>query len=153
MHGSTVPSCLWYRKIFQPITGDVKNSRVEWLGPNPGIMKTIALINSEYPVFIVTYIIKLDGKDRTMAEIRNSQMSDNKFKAVLYSNSDLAGLIEEFTTISKDDGIFELETGNDILSMIRDASIRSYLMRLRYFVKPRDGNLEITVFLPDCHQL
>ena len=141
-------------------TEDVENSRVEWLGPNPGIIKTMDLINSEYPVSIVTYIIKLNGEDRTMselahnldsiAEIKNSQMSDGKFKAVLYSNSASAGLIEGVNAISKDDGIFELETGNDILATIRDASNSDHIMRLRYFVKPRDGNLEVTVFLPSA---
>ena len=139
-------------------TEDIENSRVEWLGPNPGITKTMDLINSEYPVSIVTYIIKLNGEDRTMselahnvdsiAEVKNSQMSDGKFKAVLYSNSTSAGLIEGVNAISKDDGIFELETANDILSMIRDVSNSDHIMRLRYFVKPRDGNLEVTVFLP-----
>ena len=49
-------------------TEDVENSRVEWLGPNPGIIKTMDLINSEYPVSIVTYIIKLNGEDRTITE-------------------------------------------------------------------------------------
>ncbi len=141
-------------------TEDVENSRVEWLGPNPGIIKTMDLINSEYPVSIVTYIIMLNGEDRTMselahnvdsiAEIKNSQMNDGKFKAVLYSNSASAGLIEGVNAISKDDGIFELETGNNILAMIRDASNSDHIMRLRYFVKPRDGNLEVTVFLPSA---
>ena len=141
-------------------TEDVENSRVEWLGPNPGIIKTMDLINSEYPVSIVTYIIKLNGEDRTMselahnvdsmAEIKNSQMNNGKFKAVLYSNSASAGLIEGVNAISKDDGIFELETGNNILAMIRDASNSDHIMRLRYFVKPRDGNLEVTVFLPSA---
>ena len=141
-------------------TEDVENSRVEWLGPNPGIIKTMDLINSEYPVSIVTYIIKLNGEDRTMselahnvdsmAEIKNSQMNNGKFKAVLYSNSASAGLIEGVDAISKDDGIFELETGNNILAMIRDASNSDHIMRLRYFVKPRDGNLEVTVFLPSA---
>ena len=141
-------------------TEDIENSRVEWLGPNPGIIKTMDLINSEYPVSVVTYIIKLNGEDRTMselahnvdsmAEMKNSQMSDGKFKAVLYSNSTSAGLIEGVNAISKDDGIFELETGNDILATIRDASNSDHIMRLRYFVKPRDGNLEVTVFLPSA---
>ena len=141
-------------------TEDVENSRVEWLGPNPGIIKTMDLINSEYPVSIVTYIIMLNGEDRTMselahnvdsmAEIKNSQMNNGKFKAVLYSNSASAGLIEGVNAISKDDGIFELETGNNILAMIRDASNSDHIMRLRYFVKPRDGNLEVTVFLPSA---
>ena len=141
-------------------TEDIENSRVEWLGPNPGIIKTMDLINSEYPVSVVTYIIKLNGEDRTMselahnvdsmAEMKNSQMSDGKFKAVLYSNSASAGLIEGVNAISKDDGIFELETGNDILATIRDASNSDHIMRLRYFVKPRDGNLEVTVFLPSA---
>ncbi|MHB1708442.1 MAG: hypothetical protein ACYCT2_03060 [Thermoplasmataceae archaeon] len=141
-------------------TEDMENSRVEWLGPNPGIMKTMDLINSEYPVSVVTYTIRLNGEDRTMselahnvdsmAEIKNSQMSDGRFKAVLYSNSASAGLIEGVDAISKDDGIFELETGNDILANIRDASNSDHIMRLRYFVKPRDGNLEVTVFLPSA---
>ena len=141
-------------------TEDIENSRVEWLGPNPGIIKTMDLINSEYPVSVVTYIIKLNGEDRTMselahnvdsmAEMKNSQMSDGKFKAVLYCNSASAGLIEGVNAISKDDGIFELETGNDILATIRDASNSDHIMRLRYFVKPRDGNLEVTVFLPSA---
>ena len=141
-------------------TEDIENSRVEWLGPNPGIIKTMDLINSEYPVSVVTYIIKLNGEDRTMselahnvdsmAEMKSSQMSDGKFKAVLYSNSASAGLIEGVNAISKDDGIFELETGNDILATIRDASNSDHIMRLRYFVKPRDGNLEVTVFLPSA---
>ena len=141
-------------------TEDIENSRIEWLGPNPGIIKTMDLINSEYPVSVVTYIIKLNGEDRTMselahnvdsmAEMKNSQMSDGKFKAVLYSNSASAGLIEGVNAISKDDGIFELETGNDILATIRDASNSDHIMRLRYFVKPRDGNLEVTVFLPSA---
>lgn len=141
-------------------TEDVENSRVEWLGPNPGIIKTMDLINSEYPVSVVTYIIRLNGEDRTMselahnvdsmAEIKNSQMKDGKFKAVLYSNSASAGLIEGVNAISKDDGIFELETGNEILGMIRDVSNRDHIMRLRYFIKPREGNLEVTVFLPSA---
>jgi len=141
-------------------TEDMENSRVEWLGPNPGIMKTMDLINSEYPVSLVTYIIGLNGEDRTiselahnvdsMAEIKNSNMKNGKFKAVLYSNSASAGLIEGVNAISKDEGIFELETGNDILDMIRDVSNRDHIMRLRYFVKPRDGNLELTVFLPSA---
>jgi|GEM_PF-1758013 hypothetical protein len=141
-------------------TEDMENSRVEWLGPNPGIMKTMDLINSEYPVSLVTYIIGLNGEDRTiselahnvdsMAEIKNSNMKNGKFKAVLYSNSASAGLIEGVNAISKDEGIFELETGNDILDMIRDVSNSDHIMRLRYFVKPRDGNLEVTVFLPSA---
>ncbi len=139
-------------------TGDVENSRVEWLGPNPGIMKTMDLINSEYPVSLVTYVVKLEGENKalselahnanTLVEIKNSQMSDGKFQAVMYSNSDLTKLIKGVNVISKEDGIFEMPLTDEILESVRDASNRDHIMRLRFFIKPEDGNLEVTVFLP-----
>ena len=139
-------------------TGDLENSRVEWLGPNPGIIKTMDLINSEYPVSLVTYIVKLEGENKelseladkanTLVEIKNSQMSNGKFKAVMYSNSDLTKLIEGINVISKDDGIFEMALTNEILESVRDASNREHIMRLRFFIKPNGSNLEVTVFLP-----
>ena len=139
-------------------TGDLENSRVEWLGPNPGIIKTMDLINSEYPVSLVTYVVKLEGENKalselannanTLVEIKNSQMSDGKFQAVMYSNSDLTKLIKGINVISKEDGIFEMPLTDEILELVRDASNRDNIMRLRFFIKPKDGNLEVTVFLP-----
>lgn len=145
-------------KNLTDYTGDMENSRVEWLGPNPGIIKTMDIINSEYPVSFVTYMVKLEGENKalselahkadTLVEIKNSQMRDGKFQAVMYSNSDLTRLIEGINVISKDDGIFEMALTDEVLELVRDASNREHIMRLRFFIKPIDGNLEVTVLLP-----
>jgi len=139
-------------------TEDIQNLRVEWLGPNPGIMRTIDQINSEYPISLVTYINIIDENDEivseltsnvdTMAEIKNSKISEGMFRAVLYTNSPSVESIKGVTPISKKEGIFELDIRTELLAKIRDASNRDHLMRIRYFVKPNDGNLEVTVFLP-----
>lgn len=139
-------------------TEDVRNSRVEWLGPNPGIVKTMDIINSEYPLSLITYITEIESDNtllhelsrsgNVIIEIKSSRMSNKKFKGVVYINDSRPQSIDGLEPISKEDGVYECETSSNTLYLIRKVSNEGHIMRVRYFVRPIKGRLEVTVFLP-----
>ena len=146
--------------LLAEYTSDLENSRVEWMGPSPGIMRTMDLINSEYPVSLVTYEFRLDIDDRDIAalakdpgiiaELKNSESRDGKLKLVVYSENpeplDMSGM----RPISTHEGIYDLSFSSAFVSSVRDAANREHIMRLRYFIKPFDGKMRVSVFLPSA---
>lgn len=50
--------------LLAQYTSDSENSRVEWLGPSPGLMYVMDLINSEYPISVVTFDVSLHGDEK-----------------------------------------------------------------------------------------
>jgi hypothetical protein len=146
--------------LLAEYTSDLENSRVEWMGPSPGIMRIMDLINSEYPVSIVTYEFSLDIDDndistlakdpRIIAELKNSESRDGELKLVVYYENPEPLDIPGMRPISPYEGIYGLSFSSAFVSSVRDAANREHIMRLRYFIKPFDGKMRVSVFLPSA---
>ena len=144
--------------LLSQYTSDKDNSRVQWLGPSPGIMKIADLVNSEYPISFVTYTVKVSRRTRVLyelskehgiiAEVKNARSKKHGFSVILYSDHDLTGKINGVKQISAGDMIYEADIKNRFLELVRDASNKEHIMRMRYFVRPQDGAIDVTVFLP-----
>ena len=146
--------------LLAEYTSDLENSRVEWMGPSPGIMRTMDLINSEYPVSLVTYEFRLDNDDKDIAalakdpgiiaELKNSESREGKLKLVVYSDNTEPMDMPGMRPISIHEGIYNLSFSSSFVSSVRDAANREHIMRLRYFIKPFDGKMRVSVFLPSA---
>lgn len=143
-------------RILSEYATDTQNSRVEWLGPSPGFIDIINFLNSEYPVSVITFEIddgnssanNLSGAENVLLEVKGSN-SDISFDSILYSephgvNSLPSGVSE----ISKENGIYGYTFPNRFLQVVRDRSNKAHIIRMRFFVKPVSGKLQVTVFLP-----
>ncbi len=147
--------------LLSEYTSDTENSRVEWMGPSPGIMKTMDLINSEYPVSLVTYEFPLDGESENIdsitgrqdvvAELKNSESKNSKLKLIVYSDDLIPPDTPGIHPISTHDGIYELIFSSPFISSVRDAANRDHIMRLRYFIRPFEGKMRVSVFLPSAN--
>ena len=143
--------------LLAEYTADGMNARVDWLGPSPGITSIMNLINSEYPVSLVTYELPMNGSEESlreilsgevMAEASNTQGNDGSFSTVLYSQNPIHGNVEGLSPISPDDCLYSMEMRNSFLTMVRDKANEQHIMRTRFFIKPAGERLQITVFLP-----
>ena len=145
--------------LLAEYTADGMNSRVDWLGPSPGITSIMDLINREYPISLITYDLPMNGDEESirsilsgdvMAEASNSLADDGSFSAVLYSGSPIHGNVEGISPVSPDDGIYCMVMRNSFLTMVRDKANQQHIMRTRFFIKPSGEKLQITVFLPSA---
>ena len=144
--------------LLSEYTSDIENSRVDWLGPSPGIMSIMDLINSEYPVSLITYQIPMNGErnifgklkdEEVIAEVKNMNSRNGAFRAVLYTENPLKEEeMNEFFAISKNGKIHMIEMENTFLSLVREAANNSHIMRVRFFIKPSGDRLETSVFVP-----
>ncbi len=144
--------------LLSEYTVDTANSRIELLGPSPGLMEIMDLINSQYPVSLITYEIEVPENDENLApmlqlnavaEVKISTTGSGGFLAVIYTR-DVKGkqLPKGMEELSVQDGLYSFTISNDILRTIREESTKSHIVRMRFFVKPGDGKLQVTVFLP-----
>jgi len=144
--------------LLSEYVSDRDNSRLEWLGPSPGIMKIADMVHSDYSIALVTYSVKVDKRNKVLyalsndsgiiAEVKSNRSKDHGFSVILYSDHSLEGKIPGLIPISIKDGIYEIGIKHNFLDLVRDAANREHIMRMRYFVKPSDGNIDVTVFLP-----
>ncbi|MHB1492509.1 MAG: hypothetical protein ACYCSG_03895 [Thermoplasmataceae archaeon] len=142
-------------------TSDLQNSRVELLGPSPGIIEIMNIINFEYPISLVTYELDIGEEDESLAsiageesiigELKNSQSKDGKFKMIVYSDHKIVKKIDGLIPISEEDCIYELTARNAFLSKFREIVNEKHIMRLRYFLKPVLGKLQVNVFVPSSN--
>ncbi len=144
--------------LLSEYTVDTANSRIELLGPSPGLMEIMDLINSQYPVSLITYEIEVPENDENLtpmlqlnavAEVKISTTGSGGFLAVIYTE-DVIGkqLPKGMEELSVQDGLYSFTISNDILRTIREESTKLHIVRMRFFVKPGDGKLQVTVFLP-----
>jgi hypothetical protein len=145
--------------LLAEYTADGMNSRVDWLGPSPGITKIMDLINSEYPVSLISYDIPINGEEESIrsilsgdviAEATNSIADDGLFSTVLYSGNPIHGNVEGISPVSPEDGIYTMVMRNSFFAMVRDKANEQHIMRTRFFIKPFGEKLQITVFLPSA---
>ena len=143
--------------LLSEYTADGMNSRVDWLGPSPGITNIMNMINSEYPISLITYELPMNGdeksirsvlSDEVMAEASNTLENNGGFSTVLYSQNPIQGTVEGLAPISPEDGIYSMEMKNSFLTMVRDLANQQHIMRTRFFIKPAGERLHVTVFLP-----
>ncbi|MHB8360875.1 MAG: hypothetical protein ACYDAO_02385 [Thermoplasmataceae archaeon] len=146
-------------KLLAKYTMDKDNSRVQWLGPSMGIINIINIINSQYPISVITYITSLDQENlefvrrfegiEFLLEIKNVRTIDDGFGSILYtSEKTVIGRDDGIKIISEEDGVYEMILRNKILSEVRERANRAHISRLRYFVKIINEKAEVTVFLP-----
>ena len=143
--------------ILSEYTSDTENSRVDWLGPSPGITSLMALINSEYPISLITYQIPFEKEgdifgelksESLIAEVKNMNSRNGAFRAVLYSEKPLNENTKGLFPISKDKKIHMVEMENTFYSLVREAANNAHIMRVRFFIKPFGDRLETSVFVP-----
>lgn len=144
--------------LLSEYTADKKNSRVDWLGPSPGIVDILDLINSQYPVSVVTYEVEVPSEDEPLhsllnqdilAEVKVSASEKGHFRAVLYTKGQLkTPLPPGVSNISVIDGVYGFSLSSELLSLVKEASNDAHIVRMRFFAKPHDGKLQVTVFLP-----
>jgi hypothetical protein len=121
-------------------------------------MKIADMVHSDYSIALVTYSVKVDKRNKVLyalsndsgiiAEVKSNRSKDHGFSVILYSDHSLEGKIPGLIPISIKDGIYEIGIKHNFLDLVRDAANREHIMRMRYFVKPSDGNIDVTVFLP-----
>lgn len=144
--------------LLSEYTSDRENSRIEWLGPSPGICGIMDIINAQYPISVVTYELDVTGDAGllglivdldVLAEVQGPSTDDGKFRSILYADKTRKQpLPEGLTEISADDDLYTFTLSNRFLEMVRDKSNSSHIVRMRFFVKPQEGKLQVTVFLP-----
>ncbi len=143
--------------LLADYTSDSENSRISWLGPNPGIIWTNNLINSEYPLSLVTFEITPEDEDpeilsliknqEIIAEMKSNESVPGKLNMILYSEKDDLELNGAYA-ISKSEGIYNQNVQSRILSIIRETANQQHIMRLRHFVRSTGEKLRISVLLP-----
>ena len=140
-------------------SADNENTRIEWLGPSPGITSILELINSKYPISLLSYQVPVEqddeilnnliSGDQYLMEIENSQSTGNKFKMLVYSSKPVIDPESRgFRTISDEDCIYETHGSNRFLSEIRRRANNIPVIRLRYFVKKLGNTMEAYLFIP-----
>ena len=142
--------------LLNEYTMDTENARVEWLGPSQGILHVMDLINLEYPVSLITYIIPMNGQDLPLRsldpgcvlEVSNNMTKDGGFSSILYCDHPLQEKIAGINPISEDQGLYSMTLFNQYLKDVRDKSNEQHIMRIRFFIKPQNDKYEVTVFLP-----
>ncbi len=145
-------------KLLSLYTEDKENSRVEWLGPTRGIMKAGDVINSEYPISLITCKIELTQEDEnlknvlfepeTMGELKSSEEKNGMMKAVIYTDHRIIREIDGLIPVSEDDFIYELSFTNQLLKEARDLANDNHIMRIRSFIRESEGKIHFSVFVP-----
>jgi len=144
--------------LLAQYTSDLANARVEWLGPSPGITKVIDLINSEYPVSVLTYEFSMDNEDgneielssetNIIGELKNDENRESYLKLIVYSDHTITNPISGLEEISAEDHLYEFSFSSPFVNSLRDSANKNHIMRLRYFLKPVGSKMRVSVFLP-----
>lgn len=142
--------------ILSKYIEDKENSRVEWLGPSPGIIYIMNLINSEYPVSVVTFEIDdesgssmgLLGSDDSIAEVKGADQNDG-LRSILYGRRGSASTLPlQAEEVSRNDEVYSFSFENRFLSRVRERSNEARIIRMRFFVRQHKGRVQASVFLP-----
>jgi len=146
--------------LLAQYTSDSVNARVEWLGPSPGITKVMDIINSEYPISVLTYEFSLNTEDKSeidlanetevIGELKNSESREGYLKLIVYSDHAITSQISGLETVSSKDYLYEFKFSNPFIKLVRDSANKDHIMRLRYFLKPLGTRMRISVFLPNA---
>lgn len=144
--------------LLAEYTLDSKNSRINWLGPSMGIISILELINSTYPLSVVSYRIPSDGQNdgiskvmkdtELIAEVRNNLTRDGKVSSILYTDHGFNNKQIGLLPISEKDGIYQLEVPYSFANLVREKANKLHILRTRYFIKSNGDSLEFIVFLP-----
>lgn len=144
--------------LLADYTADSENSRVDWLGPSPGIIKIMESVNEIYPLSLVSYRVSIDEDEKEytdlftepgiMAEVRNNMYRSGKISVIVYSGSPLENKYPFLETISSKDGVYQFDVSNRFHNAVRDYANERHIMRNRYFIKHVGNKLEMQVLLP-----
>lgn len=144
--------------LLADYTEDFENSRVEHLGPSPGIIKILESVNEIYPLSLVNYRVSIDEDEKQytdlftepgiMAEVRNNLYKDGKIGVIVYSDTPLENKYTFLETISSKDGVYQFDVSNRFHNIVRVFANGRHIMRTRYFIKHAGNKLEMQVFLP-----
>ena len=134
--------------LLAEYTMDTENARVEWLGPSRGILQVMDLINQEYPVSLITYIIPMNGEEsplrsldsESILEVSNNLTKEGGFSSILYCDRPLQEKIAGVYPISEEHGIYSMTLFNQYLKDVRDKSNEQHIMRIRFFLKPQNSS-------------
>ena len=144
--------------LLADYTADSENSRVDWLGPSPGIMKIMESVNEIYPLSLVSYRVSIDDDEKQyidlftepgiMAEVRNNLYKNGKISVIVYSDSQLENKYPFLETISSKTGVYQFDVPNRFHNVVRQLANERHIMRNRYFIKHVGNKLEMQVLLP-----
>lgn len=145
-------------RLLSEYTRDTENSRISILGPSPGLMKVTENMDREYPLSIVRYRVPLEKGDSVVSrimdepgilcEVSNNRNRNGMTTTILYCDHPIDGKFDGVETISREDGVYQMDVMNSFHNMVREAANRRHIMRSRYFIRPIGTNLELTVLLP-----
>ena len=138
--------------LLSEYMSDFKNSRIDWLGPSPGLMYIMNLINSDYPISLLTYNVPFRDGDAPLKEkcrdgiieIKNNVTTRDEIRAVFYSDRE----VDDLEPIDKENMIYSVILRNYFLNEVRKKANEKHLLRLRHFVRVDDGGLKVSVFIP-----
>ena len=144
--------------LLADYTADFENSRVDWLGPSPGIINILESVNEIYPLSLVNYRVSIDEDERQytdlftepgiMAEVRNNLYRDGKVSVIVYSDTPLENKYPFLEAVSSKDGVYQFDVANKFHNIVRDMANQRHIMRTRYFIKHVGNKLEMQVLLP-----
>ncbi|HLH85522.1 MAG TPA: hypothetical protein VKU79_01490 [Thermoplasmataceae archaeon] len=149
-------------ELLSEHTSDPDSARIEFLGPTPGIMRIMDMINSSYPLSLVSFVLPVDGELNPISKLfgrdiiaaaKSGMRKGGGFTVVLYSNGEIQDKIPGLTPIAAKDGVYELYVELPFLSMIREEANKAHIMRFRFFIKPFRNALEVHVLLPSSSVL
>lgn len=133
------------------------NTRVEWLGPSPGIIAILNMINSVYTLGLVSYEFEIDDMERekfswiagdSLGEVENGLVEDGSFRSLVYCSTPVDNLPEGFHVISQKDHIYEVNIKSRFLMELRKIANDLPVIRLRYFVRKNDSQLRLSLLMP-----
>ncbi len=138
--------------LLAEYVSDTKNTRIEWLGPSPGIINIMNSINNDYPISLLTYNVPMREEDEDLREIardgiievKNNVASNNEIRAILHSSKEH----ENLPIIDRENKIYAIKLRNNFLNEVRRRANEKHTMRLRHFVRIIDDRLNISVLLP-----
>lgn len=138
------------------------DSRIEWLGPSPGIRWILELINREYPLSVITYTVPLSEGDlalsegregkKALLEVKSDVIRNSGFPCILYSTWDKGIVHPTIHPVSQRDGIYEVDLKNSFLLEVADEANRKHIIRTKKFVRVLGERMEVTVFLPSIQR-
>lgn len=153
--------------ILSRFTEDAENTRIESLGPSPGLISILKEINKVSPLGLVCYRIPLDQGERKLlkflnendvAELCSSFIYEDEFRAVLYHSGQKQLQSSSIKPVSARNSVYEIFLKNDFLYQLRVEANKFPILRLRTIVEKLVGSLVVSVFLPvsqmsECYAL
>lgn len=139
-------------------------SRIEWLGPSPGIRWIMDLINSEYPLSVITYTVPIADTDQslyeilknsnTLLEVKNYIIEDGSLPCILYSSLSVDDNFPPnvHPVTPRTEGIYEVKMKNSFLTDEADEANRNHIIRVKKFIRVIGERIEVTVFLPSIQR-